>query len=262
MMEGEEFHISLTTDARPFCINTPRSIPIAYRDKLKSELDLLLSQKVITPVVTPKKGTDRIRMHVDLSHFNKYVLQEGYQSLTPAQTVADIAANEAKIFTVLDALKGYHQYPLDQESQMLTTFITPFGRFKYLRAPYGICSISEHYNRRMAEAFTGLSGFRHVVDDIVIYDSNVEDHIAHGKQFLQRCADKNIALNIDKCKLKPPLLASNCQHMGIRLMNQSLRQSPSTQTPTSCTDLRLFIGLVNQLSNSTNTVYSNPPSSP
>ena len=152
--------------------------------------------------------------------------------MTPAQAVADIAANEAKIFTVLDALKGYHQCPLDQESQTLTTFITPFGRFKYLRAPYGICSISEHYNRQMAEAFTGLSGFRRVVDDIVIYDSNVEDHVAHVKQFLQRCADKNIALNIDKCKffkLKSPLLASNYQHMGIRLMNQSLRQSPSTQ---------------------------------
>ena len=50
MMEGEEFHISLTTDTKLFCINTPHSIPIAYRDKLKSELDLLLSQKVIMPV--------------------------------------------------------------------------------------------------------------------------------------------------------------------------------------------------------------------
>ena len=157
-MEGEEFHISLTTDAKPFCINTPRSIPLAYRDKLKAELDLLLSQEVIAPVmeatawcapiiVTPKKNTDRICMCVDLSHLNKYVIRERYQSLTPAQAVADIAACDAKIFTVLDALKGYHQCPLDQESQSFTTFITPFGRFKYLRAPYGICSTSEHYNR-------------------------------------------------------------------------------------------------------------------
>ena len=140
-------------------------------------------------------------MCVDLSHLNKYVICERYQSLTPAQAVADIAASEAKVFTVLDALKGYHQYPLDEGSQALTTFITPFGRFKYLRAPYGICSISEHYNCRMNEAFMGLSGFRRVVDDIVIYDSNVEDHITHVKQFLQQRVEKNIALNIDKCKL-------------------------------------------------------------
>ena len=42
-MEGEEFHISLTTDAKPFC---PRSVPFAYRDKLKAELDLLQTQSI------------------------------------------------------------------------------------------------------------------------------------------------------------------------------------------------------------------------
>ena len=40
-MEGELFHISLTDDAKPFCVNTPRAIPIAYRDKLRAEFDLL-----------------------------------------------------------------------------------------------------------------------------------------------------------------------------------------------------------------------------
>ena len=94
------------------------------------------------------------------ARLNRFVIREQYQSPTPAQAVSDIAASDAKIFTVLDALKGYHQCPLDKDSQTLTTFITPFGRYRYLRAPYGISSISEHYNRRMAEAFKGLSGFR------------------------------------------------------------------------------------------------------
>ena len=40
-MTDEEFHIHLTQDAKPFCINTPRSIPFAYRDKLKTKLKLL-----------------------------------------------------------------------------------------------------------------------------------------------------------------------------------------------------------------------------
>ena len=163
-MEGEEFHIYLTDDARPFCVNTPRSIPYVYHDKLKAELDLLQSQNIIALVVeatdwcapivvAPKKNTDRIHMCVDLSHLNRYVKRERYQSPTPAEAIADIYACQAKFFTVLDAMKGYHQCPLDQESQLLTTFITPFGRFKYMRAPYGISSISEHYDRRMHEAF-------------------------------------------------------------------------------------------------------------
>ena len=43
-------------------------------------------------VVTPKKNTDNIRMCVDLSHLNRYVRREQYQTSTPAQAVADIAA--------------------------------------------------------------------------------------------------------------------------------------------------------------------------
>ena len=151
--------------------------PFAFREKLKAELDLLLSQRIIVPVmeptewcapivVTPKKDSERIRLCVDLSRLNRYVRRERYQSA--------IAADRAKVFTKLDALKGYHQCPLDESSQLLTTFITPFGRFKFLRAPYGILSISEHYNRRMDKAFTGLSGYRRVVNDVVIYDSDKE----------------------------------------------------------------------------------------
>ena len=267
-MEGEEFHISLTADAKPFCVNTPRSVPFAYRDKLQAELDLLQTQSIITPVteatewcapivVTPKKNSDKIRMCVDLSHLNRFVVRERYQSLTPAQAVADIAASDAKYFTVIDALKGYHQCPLDQHSQPLTTFITPFGRFKYLRAPYGISSISEHYNRRMTEAFKGLSGFRHVVDDFVIYDDNITDHIAHVKQFLQCCADQHIALNAEKCRF----FQTKTTFAGFLLSDQGYQIDPSITeaiskypVPTNRTELRSFIGLVNQLSSSTSAV--------
>ena len=118
-MEGEEFHISLTADAKPFCVNTTWSVPFAYHDKLKAELEFLQTQSIITLitettewcapiVVAPKKNSDKICMCVDLSCF---VVQERYQSLTPAQAVADIAASDVKYFTVIDALKGYHQCP-------------------------------------------------------------------------------------------------------------------------------------------------------
>ena len=268
VMQGEEFRICLAANAKPFCVHTPRAIPFAYRDKLKAELDLLESQKVITPVteattwcapivVTPKKNSEKIRMCVDLSHLNRFVIRERYQSPTPAQAVADIAASEAKVFTILDALKGYHQCPLDKDSQILTTFITPFGRYKYLRAPYGISSISEHYNRRMAEAFNGLSGFRRIVDDFVIYDSNITDHISHVQQFLERCAENNIALNTEKCQFSK----TQVTFAGFQLSSSGYKIDPAITeaitkypTPANRSDLRSFIGLVNQLSTSTNTL--------
>ena len=147
--------------------------------------------------------------------------------------------------------------PLDQESQPLTTFITPFGRYKYLHAPYGISSISEHYDRRMAEAFTGLTGFRRVVDDIIIYDSDEHQHASHVRQFLQRCVDKHISLNLGKCKFNQ----TEVTFAGFTLSAQgysvdhsitdAISQFPA---PTNRTDLRSFFGLVNQISSTTNVV--------
>ena len=112
-------------------------------------------------------------MCLDLSHLNHYVRQKRYQSPTPAGAVADITASNAKLFTVLDAMKSYHQCPLEQESQLLTTLI---NRFKYLCAPYGLSCISEHYNRHMAEAFADLTGFYRIMDDIVICQSDITEH--------------------------------------------------------------------------------------
>ena len=211
-MPGEEFTIHLKPDARPFCVMTPRRIPLSLRDPLKSELDRLEAEGVIrrvtTPtewcapiVVTPKKGGAGVLLCVDLSQLNKYVRRELYQSPTPAEEVASIRASEPRWFTVFDALKGYHQCPLATESQLLTTFTTPFVRFAFLRARYGVTSIAEHYNRRMDEAFEELVGFRNVVDDVIIFSRTREEHVQHVRQFLARCQEKGISLNADKLQL-------------------------------------------------------------
>ena len=208
-------------------------------------------------VVTPKKDSDNIRMCVDLSHLNKYVKRERYQSPTPSQAVADIPTENATIFTKLDAMKGYHQCPLDEASQDLTTFLTPFGRFKYLRAIYGISSISEHYNRRMDEAFKGLPGYRRIVDDIVIYDNDPTKHADHVRLFLQKCKEHKITLNTSKWVFGQPTVPFT----GFLLSKDGYQIDPAITkpitnfpTPSSRTALRSFIGLVNQLSSSTSTI--------
>ena len=257
--------ISLTEDARPFCVTTPRTVPFAYQDKLKKEIDLLLTQGIITPVteptewcapivVTPKKDSDRIRMCVDLSKLNKYVRPEQYPSTTPPEAVADIAQTKARYFMVFDTLKGYHQCPLDEESQMLTTFITPFGQFKYLRAPYRISSISEHYNRHMDEAFTDMHNFRKMVDDVVVFDEDKLQHIEHVRQFLRRCEEKGISLNRDKlkfCLMEVPFAGFNLSPGGYAISSDITDVISKFPTPSSRTDLKSFFGLTNQLSSST-----------
>ena len=120
-------------------------------------------------------------------------------------------------------------------------------------------SRSMHYcnNHRMDEAFTGLPRFRRVVDDIVIYDENIPQYTQHVRQFLQRCEDKRITLNTSKWKFAQPTVnfAGFCLSSAGYRIDPSITQAIANfSTPANRTDLRSFIGLVNQLSTSTSTV--------
>ena len=74
----------------------------------------------------------------------------------------------AKFFTKLDARHGYWSLVLDEESSELTTFATPFGRFKFRRMPFGLISAQDEFQRRMEEVFEGVPRFSVIVDDIII----------------------------------------------------------------------------------------------
>jgi hypothetical protein len=106
----------------------------------------VLSNRVVcTHHGNPQEGNRR-HLHVRRSFTPQPIRKT--RAIPIRYTHPDITPENAQIFTKLDVRKGYHQCHLDNESQDLTTFITPFGRFEFLRAPYEISSTSEHYNRR------------------------------------------------------------------------------------------------------------------
>ena len=121
-MPGELFSIKLQPDTTPICVNTPRRVPFPQRSALKAQLDKLHPQGVIVPVTKPtpwcspivvvlKKNTDEVHLCVDFTHLNNFVQRERYQFATPSESVANIASAEAKVFTIFDARKWYHQCP-------------------------------------------------------------------------------------------------------------------------------------------------------
>ena len=174
-------------------------IPYTYHGKVQKQLQSLQAQGIIesvtepaewcAPIVMiPKKNSEAIHICADFFQLNKYVQRELYSVCTPSDAIADISSKHLRYFTVFDALKGYHQCPLDATSQIVTTFKTPFGHFKILQAPFGICLILEHYNRCMNEAFQELTNYRRIVNDVIIFDEDKHTHAIHVRQFLQRCA--------------------------------------------------------------------------
>ena len=109
----------------------------------------------------------------------------------------------------------------------------------------------------MTEAFTGLTGFCRIVDDIVIYDSDASTHTEHVRTFLKRCADKNIALNLAKCKYhqtKVTFAGFILSADGYQVDHTITDAISIFPTPTDRTALHSFFGLANQLSGCTNSI--------
>ena len=118
-------------------------------------------------------------------------------------------------------------------------------------------SISEHYDRRMYEAFQGLTHFRRIVDDVLVYDEDPLSHVDHVRQFLQRCEERSISLNRDKfqfCQESIEFAGFHLSSDGYHISNDVTQAISNFPTPSNRTDLRSFFGLTNQLTGSSDAI--------
>ena len=98
-------------------------------------------------MVVVEKPSGGLRICLDSRDLNKAIKREYYQLPTFEETASRLSG--AKLFTKLDANKGYWQIPLDEESIRLMTFNTPFGRYQFTRLPYGVYSAQEVFHKRI-----------------------------------------------------------------------------------------------------------------
>ena len=108
----------------------------------------------------------------------------------------------ARIFSKLDANSGFWQVPLSEESILLTTFITPFGRFAFRRLPFGISSAPEHFQKRMSAFLAGLNWALYIcqMDDILVFGATQHQHDERIHEVLNRLQLAKVTLNTKKCE--------------------------------------------------------------
>ena len=108
----------------------------------------------------------------------------------------------AKWFTKLDANRGYCQIPLDEESQLLTTFNTPFEQYCYQVTSFGITSAQELFQKRISHHFGDLEGVETDIDDIIVHAETEVTHDHRLQAVLERCEKINLTLNKEMCVFK------------------------------------------------------------
>ena len=47
----------------------------------------------------------------------------------------------------------------------------------------------------MCEALAGMTGYKKIVDDVVIFSRTKEEHVRDVRAFMRRCEEKGISLN-------------------------------------------------------------------
>ena len=117
----------------------------------------------VSSMVVVEKKNNKIRICLDPRDLNRAIMCCHY----PLPTIEQVATrlNKAKVFTVLDAKAGFWQVKLDQQSSYLTTFNTPFGRYRWLRMPFEISSAPEVWQKQMNQIVEGLAGIEVIADD-------------------------------------------------------------------------------------------------
>ena len=106
----------------------------------------------------------------------------------------------AKYFTKLDASSGFWQMKLDNESSTLTCFNTAFGRYRFLRLPFGISSAPEVYHKELHMVFEHIDGVSTLIDDIIVWGTTIDEHNDRLQKVLEKTRSVNLKLNREKCK--------------------------------------------------------------
>jgi len=250
--------IKLKPDAQPFCLYTPRRVAHPILQRVQEKLACMDKMGIIAPVqgpsewcagmVTPLKKTGEPRICVDLTALNKAVLREVHPMASVDDNLAKLRGG--KFFSKLDANCAFWQAPLDEDSQLLTTFITPFGRRKFRRLPYGIKSAPEIFQKIMSEILDGLPGVILHMDDVLVFADNEEEHNQRVRAVLQRFLEKGMTLNTDKCEFSK----SSLKFLGHIVSEQGIKADPDKvkavrdyPAPTTVLELQRFNGMVNQL---------------
>ena len=239
---------------------TPVPVPHHWKEQVKADLDRDVRLRIIEKVpqgdvsewcsqmVVASKTNGKPRRTVDLQQLNKSTFREIHHTPSPINLVSRIPAGKLK--TVLDAWNGYHSLELSPEGKTATTFITEWGRYRYCRGPQGYHGTGDAYTRRYDDITSDEERYVRCIDDGCLWDDGIEQSFWHTFDHIKWCADHGIAFNVDKFRFARETVefaGFDVTMDGYRPAERTLAAIKNFPTPLTITDIRSWLGLVNQV---------------
>ena len=147
----------------------------------------------------------------------------------------------------MDLRAGYHHIALTKESIKKTGFCLPFGKYEYLKVPFGLAQAPVYFQNLMNKVLTGLSFAISYLDDIIIFSDTPEEHLKHIRIVLKRLQEANLKMK----KSKYSFFKRELYYLGHLLTTEGLKPQPEKvkaiselKPPTTSKGVRVFLGMV------------------
>ena len=136
------------------------------------------------PILFVQKKDGTLRMVIDYRALNKLTVKNRY----PLPRIDDLldTCHNAKVFSSLDLMSGYHQIRILQDDIPKTAFRTPFGLYQWKLLSFGLTDAPATFQAMMNNVFRDVLGKFVLVylDDILVFSQTPEEHKVHLEKVL------------------------------------------------------------------------------
>ena len=196
---------------------------------VKDEVEKLLAAKVIhnsrsnwsTPIIVVPKGDGGKHLVIDYRALNK-VTRKFTWSMPKVEDIFS-KLNGTTYFTSLDLWAGYHHIPLDKPSIPKTAFNSPFGKYKYMKVPFGLVQAPAYFQELMTGILKDFNFAIAYLDDIIIFSKTPQEHLSHIRMVFQKLKSANLSMTKSKCNF----FSKEIQYLGHILSATGIRPLPS-----------------------------------
>ena len=180
---------------------------------------------------------------------NKHADCETHHTQSPFDQATLVPAGTKK--TITDAWNGYHSVPIREEDRHLTTFITPWGRYRYKTCPQGYDASQDGYPRRFDEIVNDFPNKTKCIDETCLWADTLEESFFQTCRWLDICGRHGIVQNPEMFVFG----SDTVEFAGFVITPIDIQPSDKHicaicdfPTPQNITDIRFWFGLINQVS--------------
>jgi hypothetical protein len=248
-----KFTIDLMLGTQPIHKSLYRMVTSELKE-LKKQLEDLVDRDFIRPSVSPwgapvlfvRKKDGSLVLCINYRELNRVTIKNKY----PLPRIDDLfnQLKEATVFSKIDLRSEYHQLKVKEADIPKTVICTWYGHYEFLVMPFGVTNAPSIFMDLMNRVFHEyLDRFVVIlIDDILVYSANHEDHGEHLKTVLGILRENKLFAKLKKCEFwleKVSFLGHIISKERVAVDPSKIEALMNWERTSNVSEIRSFLGL-------------------